>query len=163
MYLFEKEESGLIYAFKTVTGIIYRVEFSEIPDLLNNSYEFSRNIFELSIAVNKQFKDFVIQKDTQVGETVASIVADFLAKWERIIVFFCYVHDNKHHARNRNFSQWFDLYNNAHIFYKEDFVVKDSESDLVYLTSIILRNDNPFKEKIIQAFIDSMQQLNESK
>ena len=73
----------------------------------------------------------------------------------KMTIYTCETADGKHQARARKFDSWFKDFN-PDFFLKIDRFIPDG--DLVYYNSLIIRQDNPFKLQIIEAF----EELNES-
>ncbi|MFY7912016.1 MAG: DUF6169 family protein [Emticicia sp.] len=149
-YYFIKNDSKTKYSFLTNSGIIYRIAFSEIPDLFAEYPLFANNVFEFIIALDKNQKDYSPKLDVNVGATIAEIIKDFMDERDKVIVYFCDVKDRKHEARNRKFHSWFSRFNDNFVNYT--IPIKDSEVDLTYYNTLILKEENPYKMQIFEAF-----------
>jgi Family of unknown function (DUF6169) len=159
-YIFIKNTAKTQYSFLTNAGIIYRIDFSEIPDLFADYPLFANNVFEFIIALDKSQKNLSPSFDNNVGITIAKIVKDFLDEREKIIVYFCDVKDRRHEARNRRFNFWFNRFNDAD-FINFTIPIKDTEVDVVYYNTIILKQENPYKIQIFEAFESIIDDFNE--
>lgn len=149
-YVFIKNVSKTQYSFLTNSGVIYRIAFSEIPDLFSEYPLFANNVYEFIIALDKSFKDFQPAFDDNIGITIAEIVKDFMVDRDKVIVYFCDVKDRKHKARNRKFTSWFTRFNDNFVNYT--IQIKDFEVELTYYNTLIVKSENPCKVQIFEAF-----------
>ncbi len=159
-YFFIKNTSKTKYSFLTNVGIIYRIDFSEIPDLFGDYPLFADNVFEFIIALDKSQKSLKPIYDDNVGITIAEIVKDFLDEREKIVVYFCDVKDRRHEARNRRFNSWFNRFNDTN-YINFTIPIDDAEVDLTYYNTIIVKQDNPYKIQIFEAFESIIEDFND--
>lgn len=149
-YFFIGNSSKTQYSFLTNEGVIYRVAFSEIPDLFSAYPLFANNVYEFIIALDKSQKDLHPAFDKNIGITIAEIVKDFMDDRDKVIVYFCDVKDRKHEARNRKFTSWFTRFNDN--FKNFTIPIRDLEVDLTYYNTLIVKEENPYKVQIFEAF-----------
>ena len=104
-----------------------------------------------SLRLQKTLHDKLPPLDRQIAPTIARIFEDFLQEKEKIAVYTCETADGRHLARMRKFDAWFKDFN-PDFFLKIDRFLKDDKDDVIYFNSLILRQDNPFKNEILEAF-----------
>ena len=148
-FIFEGEWDNA-YTFDTVNNISYRVKFKP-SGYLFDSYLWSFYAYELVIEVTENPHDKLPPLDRQIAPTIARIFEDFLQEKEKIAVYTCETADGRHLARMRKFDAWFKDFN-PDFFLKIDRFLKDDKDDVIYFNSLILRQDNPFKNEILEAF-----------
>lgn len=86
------------YVFQTQSGAIYNVSFDEDMEIAGCiSYQFS---IRRRIVTDKTF-------DPNVQNVILSIIYEFFAKNEDILLYTCDNSDHKESARNRLFLRWF--------------------------------------------------------
>lgn len=149
-YFFIRNSSKTQYSFLTNSGVIYRIAFSEIPDLFSEYPLFANSVYEFIIALDKSQKDLHPAFDNNIGITIAEIVKDFMDDRDKVIVYFCDVKDRKHEARNRKFTSWFTRFNDNLINFT--IPIKDLDVDLTYYNTLIVKEENPYKAQIFEAF-----------
>ena len=143
-----------IYTFETLHNITYRVKFKPTGYIFEE-YIWSFYTYELVIEIAENLTGKQPPLDKLIPPTIALIFEDFLQEKEKITIYTCETADGKHQARARKFDSWFKDFN-PDFFLKIDRFIPDG--DLVYYNSLIIRQDNPFKVEIIEAF----EELNES-
>lgn len=137
------------YIFETDYKVLYDVKFKPSFYLFEESSPFSRFAYELVIAVVEQPNDKV-PSDPLIAFTIAAIVKNFFQFKERIILYICETSDRRHKARYRKFSAWFDEFNDKTLL-KIESMIPDKDG-ITYFNALIIRRDNPEKERIIEAF-----------
>ena len=141
------------YVFETYKGIIYEIKFKPSTYINLFSKEVSEFIFEfvIKVAVNETGKNPTLDK--LVSETIAEIFKEFLLKHKNnIALYICDSSDVRQEARRRKFNQWVDLFKGDE-FLKFDTAIKENLK-ITYHSSLIIRDDNPYKMQIIEAFIN---------
>jgi hypothetical protein len=145
-------QQGNSYRFSTDKGVYYNIQFSE------GSYYFKNfppylSIFEFSISVIHLGKNLKPPYDNRVEATVVSILSTFLKNHENSIIYVCETRDKRQRVRYRKFDMWFKQNidaipelekHDAFIFYE----------DLEFLSSLIIHNNNPFKNELVKLFFD---------
>ena len=81
---------------------------------------------------------------------------DFFNNEQNIIVYTCETNDAKEYARFRKFNHWFNSFNDGS-FKKEDYKLKDIQTQTIYYSSII-KNNNSNKHEIFAEFAEVMEQ-----
>lgn len=143
------------YAFTTDYNIIYNVSFVEgsfyfppFPD------HFS--VFEFSINVLSLGDNLSAPLDIKTETTIVKILNAFLSNKENCAIYICQNLDNRHYARKRKFDTWFKQAQNESI---EKYDMTVEYDDFIYLTSLIIRKDNPHKTEIVEIFLDFDNQI----
>ena len=88
--------------------------------------------------------------DPRIAATVADVFKVFLARNERVIVYICDSSDRRQVARARKFDGWFEYYRGLD-YIKIDRNLFDPTGE-IYLTSLVMRHDNPDKVRLFEAF-----------
>ena len=143
------------YIFETESDILYSVEFTEgsyyfhrLPDYIN-VFEFSINILRVDENISPPF-------DKRVEVTVVKILTTFLSSKENAVIYICQNLDDRHYARKRKFDAWFKQ-NAIDSLEKYDLTVTYEE--MVFLTSLIVHENNSHKEELIDLFFEQPRQL----
>jgi Family of unknown function (DUF6169) len=142
-----------LYEFDTDNVISYDVRFKPCDYIFEGRVDFHVPTFELTIevAVNETGKKPPL--DPKIPFTIASIFADFYQKNDRqVIIFICDSSDRKQEVRRRKFNQWVEFFK-GNEYVKFDTEIIDPIGS-TYYNSIILKTDNPYRDQIIQSFID---------
>lgn len=145
------------YLFETAFGVIYEIKFKPSKYIFKSGFSYSDFTFEFVINVlhNPKYKSPPL--DTKVSTTSAEIFIDFFKNEQNIIVYTCETNDAKEYARFRKFNHWFSSFNDGS-FKKEDFKLKDKLTNIIYYSSIIIKNNNPNKQEILLEFEEVMTQ-----
>ncbi len=143
------------YIFETELDIVYSVEFTEgsyyfhrLPDYIY-VFEFSINILRVDENISPPF-------DKRVEVTVVKILSTFLSSKENAVIYICQNLDDRHYARKRKFDAWFKQ-NAIDSLEKYDLTVTYEE--MVFLTSLIVHENNSHKEELIDLFFEQPCQL----
>lgn len=127
-----------------------------------------KNIFGLIIATNTLLKSGIILpkfhhlSTLHFHLTIANIFNDFFREKEKVVTYICDTADGKELARFRKFNIWFTKFN-TNFFLKIDKSFYDSKQHITYYNSLIIRQDNPYKDEIIEAFDDLIGGFEEDK
>ena len=93
------------------------------------------------------------REDPLVYQTVVAIVANFFAhSLSDAMLYICSPSDSRQAARARLFKMWFNKTQDAQRFLLETYSHVDGGVEYFY--GIILRKDNPYREKMIRIFLD---------
>jgi Family of unknown function (DUF6169) len=141
------------YNFDTDNFISYDIKFKPSDYIFEGRTPFYVPTFELSItvAVNETGKNPPL--DLRVPYTIASIFLDFYKQNNgQVIVFICDSSDARQEVRRRKFNQWVELFK-GNEYLKFDTKIIDPLGP-IYYNSIILKTNNPYRDQIIQSFID---------
>lgn len=139
-----------VFYFTTDFELAYEVLFEPSEYIFPEYPDLESNVFELVIklVVNKTAKK--TPPDPHIAATIAAIFKVFLTRNERVIVYICDSSDLRQVARARKFDGWFEHYRGVD-FIKIDRNLLDPSGE-IYLTSLIMRYDNPQKVRIFEAF-----------
>ncbi len=143
------------YIFETDSDILYSVEFTE------GSYYFHRlphyiNVFEFSINILRVDENISPPFDKRVEVTVVKILSTFLSSRDNAVIYICQNLDDRHYARKRKFDMWFKQ-NALDNLEKYDLTV--NYENMVFLTSLILNENNSHKDELIELFFEQPNQL----
>lgn len=144
------EDDSTAFAFETVYQLTYEVRFKHTGYIFAGYSEIEPNTFELVIRLVNNATGKRTPPDSRIAATIAGIFRVFLSRNERIIVYICDSSDLKQVARARKFDSWYEYYRGID-FIKIDRNIVDPSGE-VFLTSLIIRHDNPVKVKIFEAF-----------
>ena len=142
-YNLEETEEG--YCFVTDFGNIYLLTFTNYP-LLNDGLDFSVLSFSIDIVERNS-----TNSDNRIEITVCSAINRFFDENDYAIIFMLDNMDGKHHARKRLFDKWHGRSNNNGIS-KENFSFTTDGIEII--TSLLIKDTNPFVEKIKNEFKD---------
>jgi Family of unknown function (DUF6169) len=141
------------YVFTTENYITYQVKFKDSSYLFDRRLNFEVYAFELVIEIEENPSGIKPPLDGRMPITISTIFKDFCGKFnERVIIYICDSSDVRQEARRRKFNQWVDLFKGDE-FLKFDTAIKENLK-ITYHSSLIIRDDNPYKMQIIEAFIN---------
>ncbi len=146
---YDVKQQGETYRFHSDFGIYYSIEFTD-----GGIYFFDLPvhipIYEFSIKVLHLGGHLSPPKDDRIEITIVSILTRFFEDNTNSLIYVCDNLDKKQHARHRKFSRWFNNHTIAQLQkYDTYFVVEEIE----ILASLILHEENPFKNELIELFI----------
>lgn len=132
--------------FITDKALVYEAGFAEDYTFLEDGcYQFYL----------KEISGSSASRDIKIMQTVGAIIEEFFNKNQSVVLYICDNSDGRQAVRDRIFTAWFDIYENKDKF---TFLHGEAEFDGVgYFTSIIIRNDNPDLQDVIDAFNDFKQ------
>jgi hypothetical protein len=140
------------YVFESNFSINYEVKFKPTPYLLDSSFEFSEDVYEMAIQVVENETGKRPPLDRLIPITIANIFKDFYRRCDRTITFYiCESADAKQEVRMRKFNSWFEYFRERD-YMKFDFPIFDKNDKLVYQNAIILKQSNPYFFEIIREF-----------
>lgn len=150
---FEGGENN-IYLFETDSNIRYQVKF--VP----SGYLWESNPFYADYT--HEFAFFPLENNTgksppldkKVPLTIALIFKDFFRENKNIVVYICDSSDSKQAVRFRKFNTWFNYFKGIS-FLKMDMNIEDKQEGTIY-TSLIMRADNPYLDKVMIEFKNIM-------
>jgi Family of unknown function (DUF6169) len=141
------------YYFNTDFDITYHVKFKDSSYLFDGRLEFEVQAFELIIEIYDNPMGIKPPLDSKMPLTIATIFKDFCEKFnERVIIYICDSSDIRQEARRRKFNQWVEQFKGDD-YLKLDTAIKEN-AKIIYHSSVIVRNDNPFKMQIFDAFLN---------
>jgi hypothetical protein len=152
------------YIFETDNHLIYDVKFRPSSYLFEKTPKPYINdlVFEFIIELVYKPANLKPPLDKKISLTVAHIFHDFFNKNNNVIsIYFCDSSDAKQEVRMKKFNQWWYQLK-APTYIKVDEVLVDSKKH-EYPISMILRNINPYKMEIIEAFLAIVQEQNSNK
>jgi chorismate synthase len=150
------------YSFTTSNTITYEVTFKPTPYLFGEDSTFSLNTFEFSLLVSANALTKSLPFDKAIAPTIAAIFVDFYSKAEdTIAIYICDSSDGRQLLRQRKFNDWFEIYK------KETFIKIDSgfveSNGTFYPVSLIIKNKNPHRVQIFEAFLNVIDGYNADK
>ena len=93
-------------------------------------------------------------KDPLIAKTIIAIIEDFFNHVNKsAVLYICDVNDKKQAFRARLFSSWFST-SEANIKYTLNTYHSRDEKGVDYYYGLILREDNPEHDEIVQIFYD---------
>jgi hypothetical protein len=139
------------YVFVTNHQVIYEIKFKPSSYIFGNQPPFTEFAYEFVIEVAENPLPKLPPPDTSIALTIARIFNHFFAVKETVVVYICDNADGRANARNRKFSVWFEQAQTQGLsFVKLDYRFgSDAE---YFLTSLIMRIDNPRMADIVVAF-----------
>lgn len=150
-----------IYLFETSHQIGYAIKFKPTGYIFEE-YIWAYYCFEYIIEIRYNLTNTTPPLDHSLSLTIASIFNDFFRDKEKVVTYICDTADGKELARFRKFNIWFNKFN-TDFFLKVDKSFYDSKQHITYYNSLIIRQDNPYKEEIIEAFEDLIGGFEEDK
>lgn len=138
------------FAFETDWGLTYEVRFKESGYIFPEEPELWPFVFEMVILLVDRGVNPKTPPDRRIPPTVALIFKTFLARNERVIVYICDSSDRREAVRARKFEGWFEYYKGDDFFKVNQNII--DPTGIVYLTSLIMRRDNPLTLRMITAF-----------
>ena len=155
------DESIKSYFFKTNAHVFYRIEFKPTGYIFGEDVIWSNYCYEFSIKLSANSPK-TPSFDSLVAPTIAVIFIDFFREKEKAILYTCDTSDRRYTARMNKFNRWFEQFNQGD-FCKIDASIADPIQNVYYFNSLIIREDNPYKEEITAAFDELMGSLEEEK
>ena len=148
------------YVFITDFDISYIIQFKPTPYLPFVTHP--ENVYEFVIGILNNPNKSKTPLDSKIGLTVAKIFNDFFEKNNNVVsIFICESSDKKQDLRMKKFDQWFNKYQDSS-FLKLDEVLIDKNNNR-FPISIILKNTNPNRLEIFEAFINITNLHNQDK
>lgn len=141
-YIVVYEEKTKAYLFTTEHKVRYRIDF--LPDDMvqsNESFQF----------IIQNLNNAPSPRDSAIKDTIIAIIEEFFDKNSSTLLYICETTDGMQSMRNRLFGYWLEQYKEKERFTVLSVAVKDMEGVMNYI-SIIIRNDNPYKEMVLQEF-----------
>lgn len=149
-----KVKSKDTFVFTTSNGIEYIVYFEdEIQDYIQNiDPEKAENFLEfgfipVSIKVSEVNQ---YPPDGRIIVTIVQILKEYFKHNQNAIIYNCLASDGKQKVRARYFDAIFEKLKQNEIL-KFDSVI-DSKNDTQYHQSLLIRNDNPNLEDLVEVF-----------
>lgn len=141
------------YSFITDAGIEYICYFTPYSEYFKNypasiSSQFYSFNLELS---NKEIKPKGIDK--RIGDTVVTIVGDYLASKINAVVYVCDNSDGREAVRSRKFLSWFDYYDhpsNKIVKVTSNFTV----GGLFIYSSLLIHKKNKRFNDLVFAYLE---------
>lgn len=148
-FILDEDESNT-YAFETVYQLTYEVRFKNTGYIFTGYPDIEPDTFELIIRLVANATGKRTPPDPCIAATIADIFKVFLARNERVVIYICDSSDRRQVARARKFDGWYEYYKGVD-FIKIDRNILDPSGD-IYLTSLVMRYDNPNKVRIFEAY-----------
>lgn len=147
-------ESDNSYIFETDYSIIYEIKFKNSDYIFNIPIQkYSGFVFEFVIDILENRNLEKVPLDKKMGLTIALIFNDFFIKNNNAVgIYICESSDSKQEIRMKKFNQWYVKYQDG-TFSKIDEVLIDNKNRR-YPISLILKNTNPYRLEIFEAFLN---------
>lgn len=151
-----------VYTFITAYNVVYEVRFKPTGYLFEDA-PFAPHVFEFSLLLLQKPEAAVkITTDVIIPNTVVVIFLHFFQRQlENICIYICDSSDFKQHVRKKKFDRWFAEYNNGD-YLKIDEKLVDADGT-EFPVSLILRQDNPFKTLVFEAFTGLVAKIKDEK
>jgi hypothetical protein len=149
------------FIFRTDTGIQYEIKFVPSGYLFEEGHPARDFTFEYIIAVLENNTGKTPPLDRRIPLTLALIFQDFFQEHRNVGVYICDSSDDKQAIRFRKFNIWFYHFKGT-LFNKLDFPVKDKDDTFIY-TSLIMRNDNPNYQVVVDGYLQLIQNTGQDK
>lgn len=157
------QESDGFFLFTTDNDIEYLVFFEKkiqnifqilYPNIANRFLEFGFIPTDIKISEVNQYPS-----DERILITVVNILKEYFVHNKNAIIYNCLTIDGKQKARARYFEAIFKRAKQNEIL-KFDSII-DSENDIQYFQSLLIKNNNPDLEDMVQAFYNIASLLSE--
>ena len=155
------ETDTTTYLFETSHQIGYAIKFKPTGYIFEG-YVWASFCYEYIIEVRYNSSDRNPPLDPSFSLTITNIFHDFFQNKGTVVTYICGTADEKELARFRKFNIWFNKFN-TDFFLKIDKSFFDALQNTTYYNSLIIRQDNPYKEEIIEAFEDLIGGFEEDK
>ena len=130
-----------VVRFITDQALVYEAGFTEDYTFLEeNTYQF----YLKEITGNSS------SRDPKIMLTVGAIIEEFFNKNQSVALYICDTSDGRQAVRDRIFRGWFESSDK-----KDQYTLLHGEATfdgIGYFASIIVRNDNPDLQEVIDAF-----------
>ncbi len=146
-----KNDDFNTHAFSTENNIEYEVKFKPTGYIFNNNAIWTYYCYEFSIEVKSNPTGRLPPLDAKIPPTIAAIFVSFFQDKEKSVLYTCETKDGKAVARLRKFDTWFRQFNDD-VFLKIDNAFYDPDLKITYYNSLIVKQLNPYKDEIIEAF-----------
>ena len=129
------------YSFTTNHQVEYSVAFIDSTDLFTSTStgRHLSGIFTINI---DKVNDINARGDSNVRDTIESIIEHFFRNRERALIYICDYTDGKHFHRKRKFNGWFQVSDFCKEYIKHD--AEFNSEDALHLASIIYHIEHPF-------------------
>lgn len=139
------------YVFVTSRLIVYEIKFKPSSYIFGHQPPFTEFAFEFVIEIAENPLPGLPSSDPSISLTVVQIFNHFFQTKETVVVYICDNADGRANARNRKFSAWFEQAQTGNLsFIKLDYRFGAGSDH--FLTSLIMRIDNPHMGDLITAF-----------
>jgi len=146
-YDFISAVEGQDYQFTTQSGDKYTAWFTEF--FLQTQDQNELLIYSFGFECSRNSTESSLRFDTRIKATIQNIIIEFFKKHPNdAILYICSSADGKARNRHITFSNWFNEFGNN--FTKCDSQIQYEGND--FYSSIIILNDNPQKDYLIDAF-----------
>ncbi len=143
-----------IFLFETDAGVTYEVKFVPSGYLWESNPNYADYTHEFVVAVLENNTGKTPPLDKKIPDTIALIFKEFFRENKNIVVYICDSSDNKQAIRFRKFNTWFHHHKGID-FMKLDMTIRDVKEVYIY-TSLIMRTDNPYMDKVMIEFKEIM-------
>ncbi|SMG43937.1 DUF6169 family protein [Sphingobacterium psychroaquaticum] len=146
-YKVYRHKDGKSYFFRTRSGNTYFAYFTAF--VLQDKYGSEINLLSFGFSCHLADKRKPQHYDQRIKNTIISIIEEYFTQEPRsALLFFCTNLDGKAHHRFYTFDRWFK--ESSFKLEKFDTPKKSAEKD--FYGSLLVKPDNPEKQKIMDAF-----------
>ena len=135
-------ESSGMYSFTFITTQGKKYEIGFIQDLMISD----EGIYQFFITTEDQFKTVL---DKKIQQTVLVVLEEFFKNEGVVLDYICATDDNRQASRDRLFHQWYVNSLGKERYYFRNMSIKLDDTE--YFSSVIMRNDNPRFDAMIEA------------
>lgn len=139
------------YVFVTRQLVVYEIKFKPSSYIFGEQPPFTEFAFEFVIEVAENPLPHPSPPDPAISLTIVQIFNHFFRAKETVVVYICDNSDGRANARNRKFSAWFEQAQTG-VFNFVKFDYRFGSDEEYFLTSLIMRIDNPRMAELITAF-----------
>jgi Family of unknown function (DUF6169) len=152
LYKVTFNEATFIYSFVTKNKILYEVVFYDSLSYFKGTTHENQiaNVFSLTI-----FKKSDVREpfDNEVKNTIDCILQHFFIDTEKSLLYLCDTSDKKEYKRFVKFNKWhLESKYNENVTKIDDAIIDND--GLVYYSTLIFHNSNPFKKQLIDAHFE---------
>jgi hypothetical protein len=149
-YPLESSYSGVSYTFTTDREIKYLVIFDDRTEEYSTDIIGDSTVYEYQFYPTSNVHDET--HDARIMATVMHSISLTLAKTQNVLLYICENTDERGAIRARMFDSLFRKYN-GNGFLKIDGVLPESKyNDQTSYVSVIVSENNPYKDKINETF-----------
>lgn len=146
-YKLEKLDNGSGYKFVTSSGNVYTAYFTDFTLLDPSADELS--VISFGFYCERFDEGENLRHDSRIKQTIIFIVEAFFNEQpENAVLYICVNSDGKARNRQITFSSWFNQFSKD----IEKYDAPQALGDLDFYGALLLRKDNPHKQKMIDAF-----------
>ena len=139
----------MTFRFVTKNGVVYRVGFQKDPYFLGDrAYHF--------FISNEN--NAITPKDVDVYKVITCVLEEFFRQDASVMLYICDPHDHREAIRDSLYKRWFNSYPRH-----DELTLQAEELNFdgyIVYTGMILRNDNPEYDNLIETYKAFVQRAN---